>query len=78
MTKKTFDTFASDWTQCTNVAFDKILKKFQLQNSNHKVRESGPLRIRHLGFRGFTKKNLTLNLNRSMVGAIQANLRVFD
>jgi len=36
MTKKTFDTFASDWTQCTNVAFDKILKKFQLQNSNHK------------------------------------------
>ena len=37
MTKKTFDTFASDWTQCTNVAFDKILKKFQLQNAGHKV-----------------------------------------
>jgi hypothetical protein len=38
MTHKTFDTFASDWTQCTNVAFDKLLKKFQLQNAGHKVR----------------------------------------
>ena len=37
MTHKTFDTFASDWTQCTNVAFDKLLKKFQLQNAGHKV-----------------------------------------
>ena len=37
MTNKTFDTFASDWTQCTNVAFDKLLKKFQMKNSNHKV-----------------------------------------
>jgi ribosomal RNA-processing protein 12 len=37
MTNKTFDTFASDWTQCTNVAFDKLLKKFQLQNAGHKV-----------------------------------------
>ena len=37
MTKKTFDTFASDWTQCTNVAFDKLIKKFQLQNAGHKV-----------------------------------------
>jgi len=36
MTKKTFDTFASDWTQCTNVAFDKILRKFQVQNAGHK------------------------------------------
>jgi len=36
MTKKTFDTFASDWTQCTNVAFDKLLKKFQLNNAGHK------------------------------------------
>jgi hypothetical protein len=37
MTNKTFDTFASDWTQCTNVAFDKLLRKFQLQNAGHKV-----------------------------------------
>ena len=37
MTNKTFDTFASDWTQCTNIAFDKLLKKFQLKNAHHKV-----------------------------------------
>ena len=29
MTHKTFDTFASDWSGCTNVAFDKVLQKFK-------------------------------------------------
>jgi len=36
MTNKTFDTFASEWTQCTNIAFDKLMKKFQLKNAHHK------------------------------------------
>jgi ribosomal RNA-processing protein 12 len=36
MTNKTFDTFASDWTQCANVAFDKLIQKFQIKNANHK------------------------------------------
>ena len=28
VTHKTFDTFASDWSGCTNVAFDKVINKF--------------------------------------------------
>ena len=29
MTNKTFDTFASDWSQCTNVAFEKRITQFR-------------------------------------------------
>jgi len=36
MTHKTFDTFASDWSGCTNVAFDKVLQKFKANNAGHK------------------------------------------
>jgi ribosomal RNA-processing protein 12 len=36
VTHKTFDTFASDWTQCTNVAFDKVIGKFKANNAGHK------------------------------------------
>ncbi|CAB4066317.1 RRP12 [Lepeophtheirus salmonis] len=35
-TFKTFDTFASDWTQCTHVSFNKIIKKFDSTNAQHK------------------------------------------
>ena len=37
MTHKTFDTFASDWSGCTNVAFDKVLQKFKASRSGDKV-----------------------------------------
>ena len=37
MTHKTFDTFASDWTGCTNVAFEKVLLKFKASRSGDKV-----------------------------------------
>ena len=37
MTHKTFDTFASDWSGCTNVAFEKILMKFKASRSGDKV-----------------------------------------
>ena len=36
MTHKTFDTFASDWSGCTNVAFEKILMKFKASRSGDK------------------------------------------
>jgi len=36
MTNKTFDTFASDWSQCTNVAFEKLISKFSASNSSQK------------------------------------------
>jgi len=36
MTHKTFDTFATDWTQCTNMAFDSLLNKIRLDNNGHK------------------------------------------
>ena len=39
MTHKTFDTFASDWSGCTNVAFEKILMKFKASRSGDKVLE---------------------------------------
>ena len=38
ITHKTFDTFASDWTGCTNVAFEKVLMKFKASRSGDKVR----------------------------------------
>ena len=37
MTHKTFDTFASDWSGCTNVAFEKVLQKFKASRSGDKV-----------------------------------------
>ena len=40
MTHKTFDTFASDWSGCTNVAFEKVMQKFKANNAGHKVGES--------------------------------------
>ena len=36
VTHKTFDTFASDWSGCTNVAFDKVINKFKATNAGHK------------------------------------------
>ena len=36
VTHKTFDTFASDWSGCTNVAFDKVINKFKASNAGHK------------------------------------------
>jgi len=36
VTHKTFDTFASDWSGCTNVAFDKVISKFKANNAGHK------------------------------------------
>merc|ERR1719228_132866 len=36
MTHKTFDTFASDWSGCTNVAFEKVMQKFKTNNAGHK------------------------------------------
>ena len=38
ITHKTFDTFASDWSGCTNVAFEKVLVKFKASRSGDKVR----------------------------------------
>ena len=38
MTHKTFDTFASDWSGCTNVAFEKVLMKFKASRAGDKVR----------------------------------------
>ena len=38
ITHKTFDTFASDWSGCTNVAFEKVLMKFKASRSGDKVR----------------------------------------
>ena len=37
MTHKTFDTFASDWSGCTNVAFEKVLMKFKASRAGDKV-----------------------------------------
>ena len=37
MTHNTFDTFASDWSGCTNVAFEKVLQKFKASRSGDKV-----------------------------------------
>ena len=36
MTHKTFDTFASDWSGCTNVAFEKVLAKFKASRPGDK------------------------------------------
>ncbi|CAH0713508.1 unnamed protein product, partial [Brenthis ino] len=35
-TYKTFQTFASDWSQCSNVSFSKLLTKFDSNNAIHK------------------------------------------
>ncbi|XP_052752082.1 RRP12-like protein [Galleria mellonella] len=35
-TFRTFQTFASDWSQCSNVSFSKLLKKFDSNNAVHK------------------------------------------
>ncbi len=35
-TFKTFDTFASDWTQCSNVSFSRIMQKFNGTNAQHR------------------------------------------
>ncbi|KAM3963785.1 LOW QUALITY PROTEIN: RRP12-like protein [Aphomia sociella] len=35
-TFKTFQTFASDWSQCSNVSFSKLLNKFDSNNAVHK------------------------------------------
>ena len=36
MTNKTFDTFASDWSQCTNVAFEKLITQFSAKSAGQK------------------------------------------
>ena len=38
MTHKTFDTFASDWSGCTNLAFEKVLTKFKASRAGDKMR----------------------------------------
>ena len=38
MTNKTFDTFASDWTGCTNLAFEKVMLRFKADRAGDKVR----------------------------------------
>ncbi|KAG6446784.1 RRP12-like protein [Manduca sexta] len=35
-TYKTFQTFASDWSQCSNVSFSKLLNRFDSNNALHK------------------------------------------
>ncbi|XP_072934195.1 RRP12-like protein [Epargyreus clarus] len=35
-TFRTFQTFASDWSQCSNVSFSKLLSKFDSNNALHK------------------------------------------
>ncbi|XP_026740295.1 RRP12-like protein [Trichoplusia ni] len=35
-TYKTFQTFASDWSQCSNLSFSKLLNKFDSNNAHHK------------------------------------------
>ncbi|CAK1589953.1 unnamed protein product [Parnassius mnemosyne] len=35
-TFKTFQTFASDWSQCSNVSFSKLLNRFDSNNAVHK------------------------------------------
>ena len=35
-TNKTFDTFASDWTQCSNVSFKRLIQKFDSKSSHHR------------------------------------------
>ncbi|XP_059048180.1 RRP12-like protein [Achroia grisella] len=35
-TYRTFQTFASDWSQCSNVSFSKLLNKFDSNNAVHK------------------------------------------
>ena len=35
-TEKTFDTFASDWTQCSNVSFKRLIQKFDSKSAHHK------------------------------------------
>ncbi|KAL0867995.1 hypothetical protein ABMA27_008655 [Loxostege sticticalis] len=35
-TFKTFQTFASDWSQCSNVSFSRLLNKFDSNNAAHK------------------------------------------
>ncbi|XP_065225448.1 RRP12-like protein [Planococcus citri] len=35
-TTKTFDTFASDWTCCSNISFNKLINRFDLSSAHHK------------------------------------------
>ncbi|XP_075983543.1 RRP12-like protein [Anticarsia gemmatalis] len=35
-TYKTFQTFASDWSQCSNISFSKLLNRFDSNNALHK------------------------------------------
>ena len=35
-TEKTFETFASDWTQCTNVSFGKLMRSFSTNNAHQR------------------------------------------
>ena len=35
-TEKTFETFASDWTQCTNMSFGKLMRSFSTNNAHHR------------------------------------------
>ena len=35
-TEKTFETFASDWTQCTNMSFGKLMRSFSTKNAHHR------------------------------------------
>ena len=35
-TNKTFDTFASDWTQCSNVSFKRLIQKFDSKSAHHR------------------------------------------
>ncbi|CAH0758421.1 unnamed protein product [Diatraea saccharalis] len=35
-TYKTFQTFASDWSQCSNISFSKLLNRFDSNNAVHK------------------------------------------
>ncbi|KAJ2940324.1 hypothetical protein O0L34_g11907 [Tuta absoluta] len=35
-TYKTFQTFASDWSQCSNISFSKLLSRFDSNNAVHK------------------------------------------
>jgi ribosomal RNA-processing protein 12 len=42
-TEKTFETFASDWTQCTNVSFGKLMRSFSTNNAHHREMLVNPL-----------------------------------
>jgi ribosomal RNA-processing protein 12 len=35
-THKTFDTFASDWTQCSNVSFNRLIQRFNGNSTHHR------------------------------------------